>query len=131
MQFWVHILRCSDGSFYTGHTDNLEARLWQHEQGICCEWTRKRRPVMLTWTATAPSRADALAFELQVKRWSRAKKIALIESDWRALSWYAMKPRERPSFSLGTNEEGDASSENQSHPAPFVPSESEGRIRNP
>ena len=127
LQFWVYILRCADGSFYTGHTDNLEARLWQHEQGICCDWTRKRRPVELAWADTAPTRRDALEFEMRVKRWSRAKKIALIESDWAALSYHAKKPRERPSFTLGTNVGLVQDLTTTESSTPFLPSENEGR----
>ncbi len=132
MQFWVYILQCSDGSFYTGHTDNLEARLWQHDNGLGSDWTRRRLPVKFVWADTAPTRAEALEFELRVKKWSRAKKIALIESDWAGLNYWAKKPCERPSaalgtrpsFSLGTNELGLPSVEN---PESFVPSENEGR----
>ena len=127
MQFWVYILRCADGSFYTGHRDNLEARLWQHEQGMGCDWTRRRRPVELVWTETAPTRRDALEFEMRVKHWSRAKKIALIAGDWAALKHHAKKPCERPSFSLGTNGELASSAPAGGEPSSFVPSENEGR----
>ena len=77
MQFWVYMLRCSDGSYYTGHSDHLEGRLWQHHNGIGCDWTRRRRPVELVWCDSAPTREEALAFERRVKGWSRAKKEAL------------------------------------------------------
>ena len=103
LQFWTYILRCSDGSYYTGHTDNLEGRLWQHQQGIGCAWTRRRRPVELVWHAVFETREEALAAERQIKPWSRAKKEALIRGDWAALSYFARPPHERPSTSLGTN----------------------------
>jgi putative endonuclease len=96
MQFWVYLLRCADGSYYAGHTDNLEGRLWQHQQGICCDWTRRRRPVELVWCDNAPTRYDALAFERRIKRWTRAKKEALIAGNWDRISWLSRKPSERP-----------------------------------
>jgi len=104
MQFYVYLLRCSDGSYYAGHTDNLEGRLWQHEQGIGCDWTSRRRPIELVWCDSAPSRDEALAFERRIKGWTRAKKEALIASDWDRISWLAQPPQERPSTALRTNE---------------------------
>ena len=106
MQFYVYLLRCSDGSYYADHTDNLEGRLWQHGQGIGCDWTRRRRPVELVWCDVAPTRDEALAFERPIKSWSRAKKEALISGDWTQISELARPPHERPSTSLGTNEVG-------------------------
>jgi predicted GIY-YIG superfamily endonuclease len=97
MQFWVYLLRCSDGSYYAGHTDNLEARLWQHQQGICCDWTSRRRPVELVWCEAAPTRDEAIAFERRIKGWTRAKKEALIAGDWDRIGWLARPPHERPS----------------------------------
>jgi len=95
MQFWVYILRCADGTYYTGHTEDMEARLWQHENGICCDWTARRRPVELAWCETVPSRYEALSFERRIKGWTRAKKETLIASDWDRISWLAKPPHER------------------------------------
>ena len=106
LHFWTYILRCADGSDYTGHTDNLEGRLWQHQQGIGCQWTRRRRPVELVWHQDFATRDEPLAAEFQIKPWSRAKKEALIRGDWAVLSHFARPPHERPSTSLGTNEVG-------------------------
>ena len=106
MQFWVYILRCSDGSYYTGHTDDMDKRLSEHEQGLAADWTRRRRPVTLVWHDWTSSRYEALEFERRVKRWSRAKKEALIAGDWARVGYFARPPRERPSTSLGTNEVG-------------------------
>jgi putative endonuclease len=103
MQFWVYLLRCSDGSYYAGHTDNLEVRIWQHQQGICCDWTKRRRPIELVWCEAAPTREEALAFERRIKSWARAKKEALIAGDWDRVSWLARPPHQRPSTSLRTN----------------------------
>ena len=109
MQFWVYLLRCADNSCYAGHTDDLEARLWQHDQGFGCDWTRGRRPVELLRSAEAPTREEALTFERRIKGWTRAKKEALIAGDWDRVGWLARPPHERPSTSLRTNEVGDCS----------------------
>ena len=109
MAFWVYILRCADGRYYTGHTDDLERRLAQHQRGEGGAFTSIRRPVTLMWCEDAPTRDEALAMERQLKPWSRAKKEAWIAGDYARLSHFAKPPAERPSTSLGTNEQGDAS----------------------
>lgn len=83
--FFVYILRCADGSYYVGHTDDLELRLAQHHDGSLGGHTARRRPVTLVWSAELPDRIDALERELQLKRWTRAKKEALINGDWSLL----------------------------------------------
>ncbi|MDB5801944.1 MAG: tRNA/rRNA methyltransferase SpoU [Rhodocyclales bacterium] len=80
--FWVYILKCSDGTYYTGHTDNLEHRLGQHQGGVCGGYTATRLPVTLVWSQEFASREDALAAERRVKGWSRAKKEAMMLGDW-------------------------------------------------
>jgi predicted GIY-YIG superfamily endonuclease len=82
MAFYVYILRCADGSYYTGHTENLETRLAAHQNRDIKGHTSTRRPVELVFTDQFPSRQEALERERQVKGWSRAKKEALIEKDW-------------------------------------------------
>ncbi|MCR6663503.1 MAG: GIY-YIG nuclease family protein [Luteimonas sp.] len=85
--FWVYMLRCSDGSFYTGHTDNLESRLHQHASGaIDTCYTFRRRPVVLVHAQAFPSREEALSAERRIKGWSRAKKIALQANDWKEIN---------------------------------------------
>jgi predicted GIY-YIG superfamily endonuclease len=83
--FYVYILKCADGSYYTGHTDNLEARISAHQDPKANSWVSKRLPVKLVYADTSPTREEALAFEFQVKKWSRAKKEALIARDWEKL----------------------------------------------
>jgi len=104
MAFWTYMLRCSDGLYYTGHTEDLDVRLAQHQQGFfrTC-WTYKRRPVELVWSESFPTRDEALTAERMVGGWSRAKKEALIRGDWKGVSFYARSPRERFSTSLETN----------------------------
>ena len=129
-QIWVYMLRCRDGSYYTGHTDDLEKRLWEHDQGLAPDWTRRRRPVELVWCDWAPTRYEALAFERRVKNWSRAKKDGLIAGDWARVGYFARPPHERPSTTLGTNEPKHLHKGSQVSSAKstsFVPSEVEGR----
>ncbi len=82
MAFWVYILRCADDSYYTGHTDNLEKRMAQHQTGELPCYASTRLPVKLVFSEEFQSRAEALERERQVKGWSRKKKEALIRGDW-------------------------------------------------
>ena len=86
MAFWTYLLRCVDGTFYTGHTDDLEARLAGHQRGALPGYTKSRRPVVLVWSQEFASREDAFSRERQIKGWSRRKKQALIDGDWEALA---------------------------------------------
>jgi predicted GIY-YIG superfamily endonuclease len=104
LHFWIYLLRCRDGSFYVGHTDDLERRLAQHQAGTFEGYTRKHRPVTLVWSEAVGTREEALAFERRIKGWTRAKKEALIAGDWARISWLSKPPRERASTSLSTNE---------------------------
>jgi predicted GIY-YIG superfamily endonuclease len=85
-KFHVYILKCADGSFYTGHTDNLEARLQVHSEAPARAFTSTRLPVILAWDQEFTTRDEALTAERQIKGWSRAKKEALIRRDWGEIS---------------------------------------------
>jgi len=78
MAFWVYILVCADGSYYTGHTDNLEHRIAQHNAAEIEGYTRSRVPVKLVFSQECATREEALAAERRLKGWSRAKKEALL-----------------------------------------------------
>lgn len=80
--FFAYMLRCSDDSYYTGSTDDLEHRIAEHQHGQGCAWTRTRLPVELVWSQEFASRDEAKEAEHQIKRWSRAKKEALISGDF-------------------------------------------------
>ena len=108
MAFWTYILKCADGKYYTGHTDDLERRMAEHQHGGFCDYTSKRRPVTLAWSEHFQTRLEALEAERRIKPWSRAKKEGLIAGDWAKVSYFARPPRERPSTSLGTNGNGEA-----------------------
>jgi predicted GIY-YIG superfamily endonuclease len=84
--FFVYMLRCSDGSYYVGHTDDLEHRMAQHHHGELPGYTQTRRPVQLAWSQETASREETLAAEQKIKGWSRAKKEALINGDWPEVS---------------------------------------------
>jgi predicted GIY-YIG superfamily endonuclease len=93
MAFWVYILRCADASYYSGHTDNLEQRIGQHQTGQIPGYTETRQPVRLVFSQEFATREEALAAELQIKGWSRKKKEALMRGDWDALRLASRKPR--------------------------------------
>ncbi|MCB0220228.1 MAG: GIY-YIG nuclease family protein [Chrysiogenetes bacterium] len=82
MAFYTYMLRCSDGRYYVGHTENLEVRVAQHNRGELPGYTKNRRPVELVWSQDFESRLEALTCERQIKGWSRKKKAALIRGDW-------------------------------------------------
>lgn len=76
-------MKCSDNSYYTGVTNNLELRFQQHQSGNYPEsYTHKRRPVELVFYNEFTDIEQAILFEKQVKGWSRKKKEAIINDDW-------------------------------------------------
>ena len=88
--FFVYIVECSDKSFYTGVTSNLDKRLYEHNTGIHPEaYTYQRRPVVLKWFEQFTDPYEAFKVEKQLKGWSRKKKIALIEEDRERLVKYS------------------------------------------
>jgi putative endonuclease len=82
---YMYILECSDRSYYTGSTKNLERRLWQHQNGLGANHTAKRLPVTLVYYELFERVSDAFYREKQVQGWSRKKKEALIASDFNLL----------------------------------------------
>jgi tRNA/rRNA methyltransferase len=95
MSFWTYILRCSNGAYYTGHTDDLDKRIAEHQSGAIRGYTSDKRPLEFMWSEECPTRAEALQAELQIKKWPRVKKEALIAGDWETLSKAAIPPSER------------------------------------
>jgi predicted GIY-YIG superfamily endonuclease len=87
------MLRCADGSYYTGSTDELEKRVGEHQHGEGCEWTRRRLPVEFVWRQELPSREEARRAEHRIKRWGRAKKEALINGQFDLLRLLASRGR--------------------------------------
>src|ERR1700742_3934447 len=85
-QYFVYILHCNDSTYYTGVTNNLERRMYEHENAINPgSYTCKRRPVKLVFYESFPDINQAIAFEKQVKGWNRKKKEAIINGDWNLL----------------------------------------------
>jgi len=85
MGVYVYMLRCADSSFYVGSAtgDDLSPRINQHNAGSYPGYTFTRRPV---WSEYFDRITDGIAAERQIKGWSRAKKEALIRSDWEGIS---------------------------------------------
>ena len=77
-KWWVYVLRCADGTLYTGVTTDCDRRLAQHNAGTASKYTRSRRPVEMAYREPAKSHGAALRRELAIKRLSRAAKEALI-----------------------------------------------------
>ena len=86
MSFYAYILRCNDGSYYVGHTEDIDIRLAQHRSGELGGYTAKRLPVALVWCESFETRDEAFDAERRIKGWSRAKKEALIAGDWDRIS---------------------------------------------
>jgi putative endonuclease len=78
-------LKCSDGTYYIGSTTNLNARLREHDDGVGCEYTAKRRPLELIYQGEFSSTREAYEREQQVKGWRREKKEELNRGDFEAL----------------------------------------------
>ena len=82
---WVYIVRCSDGSYYTGsyRGEDLDVRIGEHNEGVYPKaYTYKRRPVQLVWSELFQRADDAIESERGIKGWSRRKKEALINGDF-------------------------------------------------
>ncbi|HEY7300103.1 MAG TPA: GIY-YIG nuclease family protein [Xanthobacteraceae bacterium] len=98
MGAFVYILRCADGSYYVGSAtgDDLTLRVAQHNSGYHGGYTSTRRPVKLVWSDYFDRITDAIAVERQLKGWSRAKKEALIRSDWSSVQRLAKRRAGKP-----------------------------------
>jgi putative endonuclease len=77
---WVYMLRCRDGSLYTGWTDDLARRVARHGAGKASRYTASRRPVELVFAASMTDRSAAMREEARIKRLYRAAKLALISA---------------------------------------------------
>ncbi len=77
---YVYILKCNDGSFYTGSTWDMERRLWEHQHGEGANYTKERLPVELAFCEECARIEDAFRREKQIQGWSHRKKLALIRN---------------------------------------------------
>ena len=76
----TYILRCADGTLYTGWTNDLQKRVKAHNAGTASKYTRSRRPVELVWWEEFATKEEAMSREWHIKRMSRGEKLALIET---------------------------------------------------
>jgi putative endonuclease len=81
--YFCYILECADGSYYVGVAEDAQRRLNEHNDGKGAVWTARRRPVELVWSEAHESLSSARTRENQLKRWSHAKKAALVEGSLR------------------------------------------------
>jgi len=96
MPYYVYILKCADGSYYTGSTDDIAKRFWQHQEGVTpSAYTFSRRPIELVWSEEVATYHEALTHERQIKGWSRAKKEALILNDFAGIHDIVKAERKR------------------------------------
>lgn len=81
--YYVYIVQCKDAIYYMGVTNDLERRIWEHNNGYNTScFTFKRRPVELKYSEQSHNITNAIAWEKQLKGWSRKKKEALFTGDW-------------------------------------------------
>ena len=94
----VYMLQCADGSFYVGSAtgNDLSHRIAEHQSGAYPGYTWSRRPVELVWSEYFDRITDAIAAERKLKGWSRAKKAALVNSDFRLLQTLAKRRAGKP-----------------------------------
>lgn len=76
--YFLYLLRCADGSIYTGICTDVARRLRQHNAGRAARYTASRRPVVLVYEETFATRGEALRREAVIKKLSRARKLELI-----------------------------------------------------
>jgi putative endonuclease len=98
MKGYMYILKCADGSYYTGSTKNLERRLQQHQNGEGANHTKKRLPVELVYFEVFDRIDQAFYREKQIQGWSRKKKEALMRQDFDALHELAKCRNESAGF---------------------------------
>jgi putative endonuclease len=102
----IYILRCADGSYYTGITRrSIEERVSEHRQGLIDGYTARRLPVELVFSEHYERVDEAVAAERRIKGWSRAKKEAYMRGDFAGLSLLAKrKARVSSSFETGPSD---------------------------
>lgn len=91
LSFYLYILKCSDSSYYIGHTDDIEKRLSEHHLGLYANYTSTRRPVELVYMEAFPTRHEAVLAEKKLKKWTRAKKEAFMKKDVALLTCLAKR----------------------------------------
>jgi len=106
MTGYTYILKCNDDSYYTGSTNDIDARLWQHQNGEGANYTKKRLPVELVYLEEFNRIDDAFYREKQIQGWGRKKKEALISENYEKLKNLAVCKNEskaRPRLRSGSD----------------------------
>ena len=89
--YFVYIVKCSDHSYYTGVTNNVERRIFEHNTSTDeSSYTFDKRPIELVYYEAFKDVNQAIAFEKQIKGWTRKKKEALIENNWEKIKELAV-----------------------------------------
>ncbi len=83
---WVYILKCADDSYYVGSTTNIQKRIAEHTSGLFGGYTAARKPVIPLWSQQFDDIKNAIEAERQIKKWTRAKKEALMRGDFKELN---------------------------------------------
>lgn len=78
---YVYVVQCSDGSFYTGYTTDVQRRVAEHNDGEGAKYTRGRRPVTLVHVESFDDQSSAMQREYAIKKWGRSRKERLVESE--------------------------------------------------
>ncbi|RIP32662.1 GIY-YIG nuclease family protein [Staphylococcus gallinarum] len=78
---YIYIVKCNDGSLYTGYAKNVEQRVAKHNNGQGAKYTKMRRPVELVYQEIFDNKSDALKREYEIKTYSRTKKLKLISEE--------------------------------------------------
>jgi putative endonuclease len=86
MPYYVYVLLCEDGTFYTGYTKDIKSRLEQHKKGIGAKYTRSHKTSKLVYLEQFISRAEAMRREQEIKTYSKARKEELIKGPKSKLS---------------------------------------------
>ncbi len=90
--YYVYILKCKDGTLYTGMTTDLQRRFKEHKSGRGAYYTKWKKVIKIVYSEEQPDRSSAMKRELEIKGWNRSKKLILIKS------W-------RPSANVGSTED--------------------------
>lgn len=99
---YVYIVKCKDASYYTGVTNHLERRLFEHHSDQFPQsYTHQRRPVQLVYSESSQSPLEVIAREKQIKGWNRDKKEALIAQQYELLPQLSRAQSSHPSTGLG------------------------------
>jgi putative endonuclease len=82
MSYYVYILICHNGSYYTGSTNNVDKRFKDHLEGRGARYTKSHKPEKIAYQETFSTKSEALRREAEIKKWPRKKKESLINMAW-------------------------------------------------